>query len=358
MGIKFDEISLSYWENNKKREGSSKSYTCKHNGYVYGDEMAYKNIEYVYLENGNEIIIKGTNGGPKEAYFKLVETACSKSESTTNRFINNKAEKFRIYTKQQVDSFSEQQVASTRIKDDSCKIIVNGTEYYVANNLKVCEYFNSAAMNIDPEELDKWFIRIFIDEDVVKSMEDVDETEDLSTARTEYVLTVNANPEKTASYEKRQKKEKKITIDFDNLNRMKKKIGDLGEEIVLDYERKRLVEEGREDLALKIEHSSVVKGDGIGYDIQSFLADGTELYIEVKTTKQNKASDFYLSKKEKAVADEMYANKKNYRVYRVYKLNDKYGTGELTFYDPPFNDERYDMIPENWRVSVKLYTRN
>ena len=353
MGTRFDEISLSYWENNKKREGSSKSYTCKHNGYVYGDEMAYKSIEFVYLENGHETILRGTSGGPKDAYFRLVEKACSKSESTTTRFLNNKAEKFRIYTKQQVDSFTEQQIASTRIKDDSCRIVVNGTEYYVANNLKVCEYFNSAAMSIDAQELDNWFIRIFFDEDDVKSMEDKDETEDLSTTRKEYVLTVNTNPESDDSVENGAKREKKINVDFDNLNRIKKKIGDLGEAIVIDYERKRLIEEGRKDLALRIEHSSIVKGDGIGYDIQSYLADGTELYIEVKTTKQNKVSDFYLSKKEKAVADKMYSEKKHYLIYRIYNLNEKKGTGELAIFDPPFDNEKYVMIAENWRVSKK-----
>ena len=41
----FDEISLQFWDANKKQVGSSKSYTCYHEGYVYGDEMSFENID-------------------------------------------------------------------------------------------------------------------------------------------------------------------------------------------------------------------------------------------------------------------------------------------------------------------------
>ena len=44
----FDEISLRYWNENKKKVGSSKSYSCSHNGYVYGDDMQCTKIDYVF----------------------------------------------------------------------------------------------------------------------------------------------------------------------------------------------------------------------------------------------------------------------------------------------------------------------
>lgn len=353
MSIRYDEISLEYWKNNRKKVGSSKSYSCYHNGYVYGDEMKCTGIEFVYLDSKGEIIYKGSNDGIKDAYFKLVQKACSVSDSTTKRFLNNAAEKFRIYTKEQVDSFSVKKMNSTRIKDESCKITVDGINYYVANNLKVCEYFNSAAMNIDSDELDKWFIRIFFEDDNIKQMVDFDENEAAVFEKTEYVLTINPNPTNNTIDDSKKKATARVRVDFNKLNVAKKKTGDLGESIVLNYEIQRLKNVGRNDLASKVEHTSLLKGDGFGYDIMSFTEDGQELYIEVKTTKQNRATDFYMSRKEKEVANKMHADGNHYRIYRVYNLNYRNGTGELAIYSPPFDDSVYDMQPENWRIRVK-----
>lgn len=264
MSIRYDEISLSYWWNNKKKVGSSKSYSCYHNGYVYGDEMKCTGIEFVYLDSKGETIYKGSNDSIKDAYFKLVQKACSMSASTTKSFLNNTAEKFRIYTKEQVDSFSVQQRNSTRIKDESSKIIVDGIDYYVANNLKVCEYFNSAAMNIDSNDLDKWFIRIFFEDDNIKLMVDSDENEAVASERTEYVLTINPTPTNSLIDDSKKKTTTRVRVDFNRLNAIKKKTGDLGESIVLNYEIQRLKSVGRNDLASKVEHTSLVKGDGLG----------------------------------------------------------------------------------------------
>ena len=44
----------------------------------------------------------------------------------------------------------------------------------------------------------------------------------------------------------------------------KKKTGELGEELVLEYEKKRLSELGRTDLVNSIEHVSKTQGDGTG----------------------------------------------------------------------------------------------
>ena len=353
MSIRYDEISLEYWKNNRKKVGSSKSYSCYHNGYVYGDEMKCTGIEFVYLDSKGETVYKGSNDSLKDAYFKLVEKACTISASTTNNFLSNSAEKFRIYTREQVDSFSVQQKNSTRIKDESSKITVGGIEYYVANNLKVCEYFNSASMNIDSVELEKWFIRIYFDDDNIKLMVDSDENEAVVSERTEFVLTVNPNPTNSMAYDYKKKATATVKVDFNKLNAAKKKTGDLGESIVLNYEIQRLKAAGKHDLAAKVEHTSLVRGDGFGYDIISYTDDGKELFIEVKTTKQNRATDFYMSRKEKEVANKMHSEGKQYRVYRVYKLNDHNGTGELAIYSPPFDDSVYDMQPENWRIRVK-----
>ena len=128
----------------------------------------------------------------------------------------------------------------------------------------------------------------------------------------------------------------------------KKKIGEMSEDVVIKYEKQRLNELGHYDYANKIEHSSVTRGDGLGYDLVSYQEDGNKIYIEVKTTKQNNPAGFYLSKKELSAANEKYLQGEQYRLYRVYNLNVHQGTGDLVIYEPPFTSDNYSMEPENW----------
>src|ERR1043166_6864573 len=72
-------------------------------------------------------------------------------------------------------------------------------------------------------------------------------------------------------------------------------LGRAGEELVLQYEAQRLHKAGADRLAGKIEHVSVTKGDGLGFDVLSFEADGQERLIEVKTTSFGKRTPFFVS---------------------------------------------------------------
>lgn len=103
-----------------------------------------------------------------------------------------------------------------------------------------------------------------------------------------------------------------------------KTIGDLGEELVFEYEKRRLIDLGLTELANRIEHSSKVIGDGLGYDIKSFNKDGSLRYIEVKTTTQSNQAAFYMSANEVEFAR---IHKNAFYIYRVYKLNEKCRTG-------------------------------
>ena len=78
----------------------------------------------------------------------------------------------------------------------------------------------------------------------------------------------------------------------------RKLLGDLGENLVLEYERKRLHDVGLIDLANKVKHVSAEEGDGAGYDILSFEENGEKKFIEVKTTRGSVRSDFYISANE------------------------------------------------------------
>ena len=81
-------------------------------------------------------------------------------------------------------------------------------------------------------------------------------------------------------------------------------LGKAGEERVLKHERDALTASGREDLARQIRWVSEEDGDGAGYDIASFDADGRQRLIEVKTTNGWERTPFHVSRNELAVADE------------------------------------------------------
>ena len=81
-------------------------------------------------------------------------------------------------------------------------------------------------------------------------------------------------------------------------------LGKAGEERVLKYERDALTAVGREDLAQQIRWVSEEDGDGAGYDIASFDADGRQRLIEVKTTDGWERTPFHISRNELAVSDE------------------------------------------------------
>ncbi len=95
-------------------------------------------------------------------------------------------------------------------------------------------------------------------------------------------------------------------------------LGEGGEKFVLNYERSRLTKAGKEDLADKIEWVSKELGDGLGYDILSKKEDGTDRYVEVKTTKLPKETPFYVTKNELSFAVD-YAE--NFFFYRVYNFD-------------------------------------
>lgn len=95
-------------------------------------------------------------------------------------------------------------------------------------------------------------------------------------------------------------------------------IGLKGELLVLAYERDRLINAGKLMLADKVEHVSQTQGDGAGYDIRSFKEDGTELFIEVKTTLSGPGTPFDVSANEVALSDTF---PEHFVIYRLVNYN-------------------------------------
>lgn len=92
-------------------------------------------------------------------------------------------------------------------------------------------------------------------------------------------------------------------------------LGRAGEELVLEYEAQRLQAAGAARLADRIEHVSATQGDGLGFDILSFNADGRERLIEVKTTSFGKRTPFFVTRNEIECSK---ARSEDYHIYRLF----------------------------------------
>lgn len=109
-------------------------------------------------------------------------------------------------------------------------------------------------------------------------------------------------------------------LDFLELHERNRALGDEGEAIVFEWEQRRLHDTlRRPDLAKRVEWTSKTRGDGAGYDIGSFEADGRPRLIEVKTTTYGKCTPFFVSKNELATS---HRYSETYQLYRVYDIRD------------------------------------
>jgi len=112
-------------------------------------------------------------------------------------------------------------------------------------------------------------------------------------------------------------------IDNDKEN---KRIGDLGEQWVLNFERDNLIRAGKDKLAARIKHISSEKGDGSGFDIESFSEDGSLKFIDVKTTRGNLSQPFYVTRNE---LEKSRIEKDKYFLYRIYNYNESTDSAKI-----------------------------
>ncbi len=107
-------------------------------------------------------------------------------------------------------------------------------------------------------------------------------------------------------------------IDFEVLQAENRRLGVLGEQLVVDYERASLLRAGRGDLATAVRWAAKDDGDGLGYDVLSFGLDGGAKHVEVKTTKLGSETPFYLTSAELTFAAE---HSDTFILYRVYAVD-------------------------------------
>lgn len=104
-------------------------------------------------------------------------------------------------------------------------------------------------------------------------------------------------------------------VDYAKNDALCRGLGLNGECWAMIYEKDRLQKLG---IQFEVQHSSIEKGDGLGYDILSVEEDGvTPRYIEVKTTTGSLSQAFYYSDNELSFSK---MNDKNYYIYRIYNF--------------------------------------
>lgn len=94
-------------------------------------------------------------------------------------------------------------------------------------------------------------------------------------------------------------------------------LGLAGEQFAVAYEQWRLNQLGLPGLAQRVEHVSQTQGDGLGFDIRSFDAQGHEQMIEVKTTRFAKDTPFFVTRNELDVSQHEAGR---FHLYRIYEF--------------------------------------
>ena len=110
---------------------------------------------------------------------------------------------------------------------------------------------------------------------------------------------------------------KAVKRDYLEREAQNQSLGLAGERFAVQFEHWRLTSLGEHKLADRVEHVSLSKGDGLGYDVLSFDADGKERFIEVKTTTYGRDTPFFISRGELALSR---GAKDQFQLYRLFEF--------------------------------------
>lgn len=151
-----------------------------------------------------------------------------------------------------------------------------------------------------------------------------------------YAVTTHLNIQPSVSQRKNTLEENSLNLeiskkkiffygqqsDHERKAKKNKYIGNLGELLVLHYEK----EHTPAKLKKFVTHDSKMRGDGLGYDIKSVDSDGKEKFIEVKTTKGSFNTPFFIT------AHELERSRKEdnkYYLYRIFHYSERTNSGQL-----------------------------
>jgi hypothetical protein len=108
-------------------------------------------------------------------------------------------------------------------------------------------------------------------------------------------------------------------------------LGKAGEALAFRCEQDRLRAAGRADLARRVRWVAEEDGDGAGYDILSFNAQGAERLLEVKTTCGSRTTPFLITRNEYDLSIERSAE------FRIFRIHDCRATPAYFRLRPPLD---------------------
>jgi hypothetical protein len=115
-----------------------------------------------------------------------------------------------------------------------------------------------------------------------------------------------------------QYKKNPIKVNYLEREQSNRKLGAFGEQVVIQYEKWQLINLGKEKLAEQIEWVSKDLSDGAGFDILSKNPNGSDKYIEVKTTRLGKETPFFFSSNE---LDFSTKKSNDYHLFRLFNAD-------------------------------------
>lgn len=236
------------------------------------------------------------------------------------------------------------------VPDNERYAFINCCNYVREGQLMDVSYFaqpahmlrNLKILNDDYEMTDigyKLILNLRIFEEVSSSIKDYEEVFEEEVEAIEEILDSKAELLKVDAPERKLRKatvEHKKSVDgprhrnFDESDKKNKKTGDLGERLVFDYEKSRLLAAGITDIEDRLILASEDPQYGNAYPCDIISIDpesASVIYIEVKTTRYSAESPFYISEDERKFSEE---HASQYRLYRVF---DAIRTKEPKFYE-------------------------
>ena len=136
-----------------------------------------------------------------------------------------------------------------------------------------------------------------------------------------------------------------IKVDYLEREARNQKLGEAGELFVINYERARLMRAGKTSLADRVEQVSVTLGPSAGFDIRSFEENGSDRFIEAKTTKYGKYAPFFLTPNQLEFSRD---NAANYHLYRLFQ----FGKSPRLFALSGYVEERCQIKPSEYIARV------
>lgn len=143
---------------------------------------------------------------------------------------------------------------------------------------------------------------------------------ELSNPVLDFTKIIESPPELSTVMESEVKYQKKpIKINYLQREQNNITLGEKGEKLVLEFEKWSLKQLGKDSLADTVEWISK-HDDSAGFDILSKNSNGTDKYIEVKTTKLTKDSPIFFSKNEYEFS---LMKNLDYNLYRVFNFTNE-----------------------------------